>query len=1641
MQESRLHRLIDFAAQVRILSIILLGILLNTLPLHLAAQGLVINEFSSSNASLISDEDGEFSDWIELYNSSNAPIQLANFGLSDDPETPFKWTFPSRIIPSQAFLLVFASGKNRKTGDQLHTNFKIGASGEPLQLVNALGTILDAVPAIELSTDVSYGRRPDGGSQWLYFINQATPGNPNSANGSGQLLQPPSFSQAGGFYTTPVTLTLSTATDGAVIRYTLDGSEPTESSPMYTAPLPIAGRAGAPNVLSVIPTNQVTAGPSTFIPPQGNVFKARVVRARTFLPGSSASPTTTHTYFIDPQINQRYPLPVVSIATPREGFFGEKTGIYVPGDQFNGDHDRSGNYYQRGDAWERPAHVEFFDTDRSKGFSQQLGIRIHGSASRVDPQKSLRLYADDKYGKSSIQYPLFPDKPVSEFRRVLLRNAGNDRSFSFIRDVFIQSLVKDLNVDVQASRPVVVFLNGEYWGIHHLQERLDKHYVAANHSVHPDSLDYLEMDREVVDGSADHYQQMLDFINANDIRVGANYDTLAKRMDVDEFINYQIAEIYAANIDWPGNNLSYWRPQKPNGKWRWIFYDADFGFGLNENSDFDRNTLAYALEPNGPTFPSPAAANTPYGTLLFRTLIENQNFRNRFINRFADLLNTHFKPERVVQRLEEIKASLTPVMPEHIARWSAPASMNSWNSQLQVLRNFAQRRPKAQRNHLSTYFNLGDTISVTLQVSDPAKGKVQINSLVIDEQTTGLSNAPYPWQGKYFQNVPLQLTALPKPGYKFIGWDIVAQSGATLPQDASIQALLQQEATITAKFEVDSPPTLVMPSPYNLSQGLYSFLEWASSQPAAAYPSHMIFQRTDVMNPSWNSVEKMVYSQAYNLSSNSRIRGLGTDGFSFLNAGADGNLGSAVLALNTTGRTNVRVNWTGGTVSPNNRVYAIRLQYRIGNGAWTNIPGAQEYVRNSVAGHSQKFSLNLSASTSNAVDNQPLLYLRWKYYYVSGDSGSGAELRVADIAVSSTAPLSTPTRLAVIAVNNNRPPSRNMPLSLSIESRDEMGNPQPVSANTVVNVTLVTGNGLLTGNVSGTLLNGQSTLTISGLRYDRAETGVSLLVSRSSGNALQSGNSAAFDVLETASTLAFVGLYDYGAAGSPFRPFSVVARRPDNSLDANYSGNVTVSVASGNGTISGTLTRPLQGGVADFSDLIFSQGNLYTLSASSTNLTGTTSGAIKVAGFTEVLVPRFVQGKNGVNNNRVPFVFRATLHHLNANARYRYYNQMVLPTDALKVDGAGNVIFVNASEYYLAATVSVNQPGQYNEFTTDNTGTFTGWFVTEPSGNNRFTPGNQLQLRLILNDGGGGSDPFFRLTGSSSITVINPGNLANEASGLVGNSCAISGSIISLYDQAEGTGRPVAATVVENDGVDNGAAQGYAPFYTDQVNGQAGAWGTVIPNNLPNGIRRVEQRSLSDGSILSFSTSANGLWGTTQTVNPTGSVLAIARASAPMMSAPVVTQEGTELVSSSISDNQWYQESQPIAGATARRFTPTQSGSYRVLVNGNNCPDNFSQPFNYVLTDPPNSNVWKDLLLYPNPSNGLLRITWTLPAQAPVEFRLVNIVGKEIIGWQTVQLSSDTEADLNLFAPSNGIYLLQVKSGQSIETRKVWLMR
>ncbi len=648
-------------------------------------QEVVINEIMSNNESDIQDEDGDYSDWIELYNTSNLEINLNNYSLSDDANHLNKWVMPEVFLSPNSYILVFASGKDRYHPDELHTNFSIAAAGEELFLTDNNEMVLDQTPAVELADNQSLGRLPNGSGDWI-VLNQSSPGESNDNN---DVLI---FSHDQGFFTAPIQLAI-TSLMGDTLRYTLDGSEPTVSSEVYVMPIQMGFRNNEPNFFSDIPTTpgQSLISYKAWESPDYMVDKANVIRCATFRNGQRTSAIYTRTYFVDSLIFEKYDMPVVSLITDAEHLFDSETGIYVPGQHYNpGNPEWSGNYFMRGDAWERPVHIEFFESDGTIGFVQDAGVRIHGGKTRQASQKSLRMYARNEYGKKYFNYKLFPQKETEQYKRFILRTTmGSWGDQSIIKDDLAHEMVRELNVDFQDYRPVVVFLNGEYWGIHTIKDRIDERYISYTHNI---PYEFVEMR----DGNA-NYNSMIAFLEGNDLSESVNYDYIKTQIDVPNFIDYFIAEMFFSNYDWLPNNEEVWRPLTPEGKWRWIFFDLDASM-----EDPYRNMFYQA------TNEVPGAyLSTPEGTFLFRQMIKSQEFQNDFVNRFAVVLN-HFLNLSVAEtKVAALKQLYQHELPSHLNRWKYPDSFQVWENDLeQALLDFIDKRPCIVELNIVAFFNL-----------------------------------------------------------------------------------------------------------------------------------------------------------------------------------------------------------------------------------------------------------------------------------------------------------------------------------------------------------------------------------------------------------------------------------------------------------------------------------------------------------------------------------------------------------------------------------------------------------------------------------------------------------------------------------------------------------------------------------------------------------------------------------------------------------------------------------------------------------------------------------------------------------------------------------------------------------------------
>lgn len=805
---------------------------------------VVINEILSSNTSINQDEDGTYQDWVELRNNGATSVNLTGYGLTDDPLLPYKWIFPNVSIAAGQYLLIWCSDKNRvNPANPLHTNFKISANGDVMVLTNASNVTLNSVPATALNQNISYGRLPNGTGSFVFF-SAVTPNAANGSIGFNDILPSPTFSQDSAFRTTNFSLTLSTSVVGATILYTLDGSEPKATNlggttytyknqypedvgqatgPLltnsyrtfqYSVPLAIADRTLLPNKLANISTTY------DFVPeyiPTTNIFKGTVVKAKVIKAGSLDSKTVTKSYYISPQGITRFSFPVISFSIDEDKFFGYENGINVagkdfddwriahPNDDAHGVEDNGiANYYRRGAQYEKVANMTYFVNGVSV-LNQEVGLRIRGATSRDFQNKSLNIFARADYGDSSLSYPFF-GSAYNSFPSLVLHNSGNDFNQTLFRDPFCHALIKSLNIVTKKYQPSAVFLNGEYWGILNLRDKVDADYFNRVFNIPTSEIDIIENEGAIVDGDAVNYNAMYNYIASNSLATQTNFDYIKTKLDPENFKDYFISNIYLENTDWPGNNIFCWRKKttayEPNapfghdGRWRWFAHDMDDTFAISsENINYD--TLAAATDPIGQPFPNPA-----WSTLILRKMLENPGFKNEFITRFADLMNTTFLTSRMLTKMAEMKAVIAPEMPQQFTRWEAPFDNGDWNYFLNLQTDFINQRTAFQRNHIRTKFGIANNINATLNVSNVAHGFVKINTINIKTGTDGISASPYPWTGVYFSNIPITLKAIANPGYVFSHW-----TGASTSTNPEIIITSATNITATAVFVVETVGT------------------------------------------------------------------------------------------------------------------------------------------------------------------------------------------------------------------------------------------------------------------------------------------------------------------------------------------------------------------------------------------------------------------------------------------------------------------------------------------------------------------------------------------------------------------------------------------------------------------------------------------------------------------------------------------------------------------------------------------------------------------------------------------------------------------------------------------------------------------
>ena len=834
------------------------------LGFSILGQEVVINEIQNRNYSTVLDEDQDIEDWVELKNTGNTDLSLLGYGLSDDQSDPFKWIFPDIVLPAQSYLIVFLSGKDRNDPlSELHTNYSLSQT-EPLILFHPDLGLSDLYPPIELTKDASYGRTSSGNSH-AYF-GQPTPGAPNLTQAYSGICPAPVLSHNSGFYTEAFQVSISGESE-TIQLFTLDGSEPTTQNviepefflyknnyPFYTTDpfgefledsmctfeylnsITIEDRSAEPDRISQKASTNRTE-PDYF--PTSPSFKGTVVRARSTAPDMLPSEIISKVYFVTPEGWNRYNLPVVSMVIGEDELFDYNKGIHTAGQTF--DNWRTlfpnefpapifkANYGRRGMAWEKPVWFELLDTEsESVLISTEVGARMHGASSRRFARKSFRLYARGIYGTDSFDHPLFDNHHTNSFERIILKNGGSDESITNMRDALIQEIAKPMNAIVSGSRPTFLFLNGEFYGLNTIREVLDDNYFKERYGLEKEHLDLIE-GMSVAHGSEDRFNEVTDHCWNADYQNESEMSQLSNYVDLESFLDVFVVNFITANSDMLPKNTFWWRDKNPlsgDDRFYSALVDQDRGLGFpfpTEMSTPDYDIVSHFLVDTEETI-------TTY-LRCFLAAILNDGFQRSFLNRSADVLNTYFTSERVVEHIDSFQEIYEPHYEEHIDRWSGTNNIQSlaeWQIYMAEMTNFATARPDFHRQHLSEHFETDGTYEVALDVSDAEHGYIHLNSIDVNQTTEGIVAPVFPWEGIYFRNVEIDLTAVPHEGFIFSHWEgelsgnEITMSSAFDMDSVYIKAIFTPDTALSISAESKIQRIKVFPNP---SLGSYSIEE------------------------------------------------------------------------------------------------------------------------------------------------------------------------------------------------------------------------------------------------------------------------------------------------------------------------------------------------------------------------------------------------------------------------------------------------------------------------------------------------------------------------------------------------------------------------------------------------------------------------------------------------------------------------------------------------------------------------------------------------------------------------------------------------------------------------------------------------
>lgn len=734
-----------------------------------AMAGVVVNEIMPCNISTYRGDDTNYSGWVELYNDGDAKVDLKGYvfkNLKKGGSEKWSWTISqSTVIQPDDYLIMFFDGKSGTN----HVGYKIDTDGGTLQLLSGT-TEVSSVKYGAMVPHISFGYDLDGNLGYM----EPTPKKDNSTAFAslGSRCAKPVLGTQPGICNGPINLAITTTTADAKIYYTLDGTEPTaKNGTLYTLPIDVKRQDGQKSV---------------------------VIRARAIKNGILSSAITSGSYiFMDDKHEScnGFTAPILSLTIDPKEYTDNTYGIGVKGT--NGTTvpgknclSEKANYNQD---WDRPANLEYI-VDGKTVLSQEVEVAVMGGCSRTWGVKSLKVNASKKTGSNMLKYPFFGANGASEYKSLHIRNGGNTFDGFMIRDALLQEIARSMGLDCQEYQPIAYYINGSYKGLMGLRTRSNKDLVYAKFGLDEEDIDVIEVAETGVSassGTMDGYEALIEALKSKDKSSPTFLDEIGEMMDVDYYIDYQIFEQFCVNTDWPGNNTKLWR-ERQNGRFRWIVYDVDFGFGLyggggDNHTDPSTDMIQFSLGKS----PINWANRQAFSVEIFKNMMENKDFQERFLMRYLYHLENTFQADN-------IDALWAPVLEKAENEFCASPISHDWKAGLEGMRNFAKVRPSKVYEHLRSFYNGGKTVNLKVAIKDEAGNVIPGANVIMNNVSTG--GAEY--ETSYFTMHPFRVEPRVPQGYTFKKWNTSSEVSSSV-----ITTPLLTDKTVWSYYFKDTVPS------------------------------------------------------------------------------------------------------------------------------------------------------------------------------------------------------------------------------------------------------------------------------------------------------------------------------------------------------------------------------------------------------------------------------------------------------------------------------------------------------------------------------------------------------------------------------------------------------------------------------------------------------------------------------------------------------------------------------------------------------------------------------------------------------------------------------------------------------------------